>query len=127
MPERAAQVRIGDWVRRRARERPDDLALVDVGTGGGERTWTWRAVSEQADATAMLLAELGVTAGDRVAVQLPNVAEFTLVAPAATRIGAVICPLMPIFRQREMIYMLRHSRRPGARRATCFPGPCLPR
>jgi cyclohexanecarboxylate-CoA ligase len=111
-PARAAQVPIGDWVRRWARERPDDLAVVAAGTGCDDRTWTWQALSERADATAMLLVELGVGAGDRVAVQLPNRAEFVLLSLAAARIGAVICPLMPIFRQREMAFMLRRS---GAR------------
>ena len=111
-PARAAAVPIGDWVRQWARERPDDLAVVDVGTGGGEQTWSWKALDERADATAMLLLELGVEAGDRVALQLPNRAEFVLLSLAAARIGAVICPVMPIFRQREMAFMLRRS---GAR------------
>ncbi|MGB1547811.1 MAG: AMP-binding protein, partial [Alphaproteobacteria bacterium] len=43
---------------------------------------------------------------DVVSIQLPNWWEFAALYAAATRIGAVINPLMPIFRQREISYMV---------------------
>ena len=49
---------------------------------------------------------LGVGRGDVVAVQLPNWWEFVVTALACGRIGAVVNPLMPIFRERELSYML---------------------
>jgi cyclohexanecarboxylate-CoA ligase len=52
------------------------------------------------------LRQRGVGPGDVVAIQLPNWWEFAVVALAANRIGAVVNPLMPIFREREMAYML---------------------
>jgi 3-phosphoshikimate 1-carboxyvinyltransferase len=107
MPNRAARVRIGDWVRRWARERPDEPSVID---GSAERTWTWRDLDEEADRVAMLLLELGVAPGEAVACQLPNIAEFAALTVAVTRIGAVCCPLMPIFREREIAFMLRRSR-----------------
>jgi cyclohexanecarboxylate-CoA ligase len=55
---------------------------------------------------AAALRDLGVGGGDVVAVQLPNWWEFVVVSLAANRIGAVVNPLMPIFREREMGYML---------------------
>jgi 3-phosphoshikimate 1-carboxyvinyltransferase len=42
--------------------------------------------------------------------QLPNRTEFTVIALATMRIGARCCPLMPIFRAREMAAILRGSR-----------------
>ena len=49
---------------------------------------------------------LGVGRGDVVAVQLPNWWEFVVTALACGRLGAVVNPLMPIFRERELSYML---------------------
>lgn len=111
IPSRAARTRIGDWVRRRARTRPGEAAVIDAGAdGASERTWTWGDLDAHADRLAMLLLELGVAPGEAVACQLPNTAEFTALALATTRIGALICPLMPIFREREIAFMLRRSK-----------------
>ena len=113
-PARVAKTRIGDWVRRWARERPKGPAVtgLDAGNSGavGERTWTWRELDAEADRVAMLLLELGVTPGEAVACQLPNVPEFAALTLAVTRIGAVCCPLMPIFREREISFMLRRAK-----------------
>src|SRR6266567_3062223 len=51
----------------------------------------------------------GVGRGDRVAVQLPNWTEFPLIAAALSRIGAILVPIMPIYREDEVAYVLRHS------------------
>src|SRR5437870_9037176 len=50
---------------------------------------------------------LGIRHGDAVTVQLPNWNEFAVVALALERIGAVINPVAPIFRQRELSVMLQ--------------------
>jgi 3-phosphoshikimate 1-carboxyvinyltransferase len=115
-PAQAAATPITEWVRRWASERPVEVAIVDVGAEGtegrGMRTWTWRELDTQADTVAMLLLEMGVCPGEPVAYQLPNWGEFVVVTLAVLRVGAVCCPLMPIFREREMAFMLRRS---GAR------------
>lgn len=113
-PAQAAATPISEWVRRWDRERPGQTAVVDVGTesaeGRGMRTWTWRELDAQTDSVAMLLLELGVRPGEPVAYQLPNWGEFVVITLAVLRIGAVCCPLMPIFREREIAFMLRRSR-----------------
>jgi 3-phosphoshikimate 1-carboxyvinyltransferase len=113
-PAQAAATPITEWVRRWASERPAAAAIVDVGAEGtegrGMRTWTWRDLDSQADVVAMLLLELGVRPGEPVAYQLPNWGEFVVITLAALRVGAVCCPLMPIFREREIAFMLRRSR-----------------
>ena len=50
--------------------------------------------------------KLGLGAGDVVSLQLPNWREWTIVHLAATRIGAITNPLVPMFRERELVYML---------------------
>jgi cyclohexanecarboxylate-CoA ligase len=61
---------------------------------------------ERVDKIAVGLIRLGVGAGDVVAFQLPNWWEFTALFFACSSIGAVANPLMPIFRQRELRFML---------------------
>jgi 3-phosphoshikimate 1-carboxyvinyltransferase len=92
-----------------ARERPDDRAVVEVGEGGALREWSFRELDEAADRWAALLLELGVKPGEPIAYQLPNLLEFIAISLGALRIGAVCEPLMPIFREHELEFMLRAS------------------
>ena len=50
--------------------------------------------------------QLGIGPRDVISVQLPNWWEFAVIALAAFRVGAVVNPLMPIFREHELGYML---------------------
>ena len=93
---------------------PDKLALtaVRVKDGEGEATtvrFTYRELGRMADRIAVGLARLGVGRNDVVACQLPNWWQFTLTYLACSRIGAVMNPLMHIFRERELSFMLRHG------------------
>jgi cyclohexanecarboxylate-CoA ligase len=100
-----------DLVRRHARRRPHEDAVIEAespGRVGG--ALSWRDLDRKADEAASLLRELGVNPGDVVAWQLPNWFEFVVLTLAATRIGAVCCPLMPFFREREVEDLLRRSR-----------------
>jgi cyclohexanecarboxylate-CoA ligase len=67
---------------------------------------SYAQLAERVDKIAVGLIRLGVGAGDVVAFQLPNWWEFTALFFACSRIGAVANPLMPIFRQRELRFML---------------------
>jgi 3-phosphoshikimate 1-carboxyvinyltransferase len=107
--EAAAQVTGAEWVRRWASERPHGLAVVDAAADRTTRL-TWAELDREVDKAAALLLEFGVGHGDRVAVQLPNCSGFVVLAAAAARIGAVICPIMPIFRQREVAIALARSK-----------------
>ncbi|MGH9115532.1 MAG: 3-phosphoshikimate 1-carboxyvinyltransferase, partial [Acidimicrobiales bacterium] len=112
-PAQAASIAISDYVRRWAAERPGDPAVVGVDAAagaGGERVWTWGDLDREADAAATLLLDLGVAPGEPVAFQLPNWGEFVVLTLAILRVGAVCCPLMPIFREREIAFMLGRSR-----------------
>ncbi|HEX4721095.1 MAG TPA: 3-phosphoshikimate 1-carboxyvinyltransferase [Pseudonocardiaceae bacterium] len=104
---RRAPTTIDQRVRRWAGERSDETAVVVVPDG---RSWTWRELDEQADRLAMRLLDLDVRPGEAVAYQLPNWGEFAVVTLAILRAGAVCCPLMPIFREREMVGMLSRSK-----------------
>ena len=70
---------------------------------------TYAQLAERVERIAAGLLRLGVERGDAVAFQLPNWWEFTALVLACNRIGAVANPLMPIFRERELNYMLGFS------------------
>ena len=74
-----------------------------------DRRLTYAQVDAQADALAAALHELGIEAGDRIALTLPNWPEFVVSAFAAAKLGAVVVPLNPRFTPPELQYMLRHS------------------
>ncbi|HWS74100.1 MAG TPA: cyclohexanecarboxylate-CoA ligase [Quisquiliibacterium sp.] len=89
---------------------PDKLALTAVRIEPAKvRSFTYRELGTLADRIAVGLSKLGVGRGDVVAMQLPNWWQFSLLYLACSRIGAVLNPLMPIFRERELSFMLRHG------------------
>jgi fatty-acyl-CoA synthase len=70
---------------------------------------TYGQVDSQSDALAASLAQLGVEAGDRVALVLPVCPQFVVATFAAAKLGAVVVPLNPHMPPTELQYMLRHS------------------
>lgn len=117
-PRREACVAQGLWPDRTInddledclRHCPDQRALTAVQIESGQtRSFTYREMAALADRIAVGLYRLGVRRNDVVAMQLPNVWQFTLTALACARIGAVINPLMHIFRERELSFMLAHG------------------
>lgn len=99
-------------VARHARDRAGRLAVVEVGPGGAERSWSFAQLHAAAQRWAATLAGLGVGPGEPVAYQLPNVLDFVALSLGTLMLGAVCEPLMPIFRERELEFMLGAS---GAR------------
>jgi cyclohexanecarboxylate-CoA ligase len=108
-PDRAARYTLPGLLAQNARETPLEIAVVET-REGSDAVLTWQELYDRVERTAMLLLRLGVSPGERVAFQLPNCLEFVIVALATLRIGAVCCPLMPIFREREVAFCLRRSR-----------------
>src|SRR5438270_10625318 len=58
---------------------------------------------------AGLLRARGVSAGDRVGMQLPNVPYFPIIYFGALRVGAVVVPMNPLLKDREVAYHLSDS------------------
>ena len=86
---------------------PDKLAvLADRSDRAERRRLTYAELGDLVSRAAASLKKLGLGRGDMISVQLPNWWEYAVIALAAFRIGAIVNPLMPIFRERELNYML---------------------
>ncbi|WP_067498996.1 3-phosphoshikimate 1-carboxyvinyltransferase [Actinoplanes sp. TFC3] len=107
--EDVSRVTLPQWLRRRAQERADEVAVVDV-RRDSDLVVTWGGLQDRVDRAAAMLLRLGVRRGDNVAYQLPNRIEFVVLSLAALRIGAVCCPIMPFFREREIAFVLGRAR-----------------
>jgi long-chain acyl-CoA synthetase len=70
---------------------------------------TWSQVQEQAQRVTALLKAKGVAPGDRVAMVLPNVPMFPAIFYGALAAGAVVVPMNPLLKAREVKYYLEDS------------------
>jgi fatty-acyl-CoA synthase len=93
---------------RRVRDDADRPAIV-AGRQGNRRAITYAQLDARASAFAARLAELGIGAGDRIAVNLPNCAEWVITLVAAAKLGAAIVPVNPRLNYHEFKYQLRHA------------------
>jgi long-chain acyl-CoA synthetase len=88
---------------RAAAETPDRVALVEARSG---RRLTWAELDAEADRVARGLAALGLVAGYRVAVALPNRVELVVTYLGALRAGLVVVPVNPRSATGELVRML---------------------
>jgi len=77
--------------------RMDDLVL------------TYAQFREAVGRMSTLLASLGVEPGDRVGLMLPNVPAFPIAFYGALAAGAVVVPMNPLLKEREVSYYLGDS------------------
>ena len=103
-----------------ARAQPDKPAIVAVRAFARDvRTISYGELAARVDRFASALLDLGVGRQDIVAVQLPNGWQFTALALACARIGAVIAPLPVDYRRREVEHVL------GRTEAQVYIGPAV--
>jgi len=96
-----------DYFDKAVADHPDKTAVVGYVVDSNQRhAKTYREISDLSDRLAAGLLKKGITKGDVVSYQLPNSWEFLTIYLACMRIGAVTNPLMPIFRESELTYML---------------------
>lgn len=88
---------------------PDKIAMVSYkAEDQSESSFSYQDILNISNKMALGLKNLGIKKNDVVSCQLPNWWEFSLLYIACRRIGAVLNPLMPIFRERELSFMLQH-------------------
>jgi acyl-CoA synthetase (AMP-forming)/AMP-acid ligase II len=90
---------------REAARAPDRVAVVE-----GARTLTYAALMEEANRLTAAFAAAGLRPGDVVSFQLPNWTETMAINIAACASGMVVNPIVPIYREAEVRYILRDCR-----------------
>jgi long-chain acyl-CoA synthetase len=70
---------------------------------------TYAALDAASSRVAGLLAEHGVTRGDRVGIMLPNVPYFPVCYYAVLRAGGVVVPMNVLLKRREVAFYLKDS------------------
>lgn len=102
---------ITDYLDEAVARAPARNALVGYRVQLGDRTaLSYAELDRRVARIAAGLAALGVEPGDVVSCQLPNWWQMSALFLACVRIGAVTNPLMPIFREHELRFMLAHAR-----------------
>jgi cyclohexanecarboxylate-CoA ligase len=91
-----------DYLHEAIEKNPDKIAIVDK-----DSRYTYKELGQLVDRVALGLLELGLQKGDVISFQLPNWNEFIILHFAVTRIGAVSNPLIPIYREREIGFMVK--------------------
>ena len=93
---------LADYWQQTARAMPDKIAVVD----NHGASYTYSALDHAANCLANWMLAKGIESGDRIAFQLPGWCEFTVIYLACLKIGAVSVPLLPSWREAELVWVL---------------------
>jgi cyclohexanecarboxylate-CoA ligase len=102
VPVRFAERTVWELVARRAADTPDGVMAIDE----QRRSLTFAHYQERCEQVAAGLQALGVTAETHVAWQLPTCLDALVLFGALARLQAVQIPLVPLYRDREMSFVL---------------------
>jgi acyl-CoA synthetase (AMP-forming)/AMP-acid ligase II len=91
----------------------DHVALVAAGgPTGGDRRFTWAELRAEVRGAAAAMIDLGVNAGDRVAIWSPNTWHWVVACLAATYAGGVLVPLNTRYTAGEATDIVARTRAP---------------
>lgn len=93
---------LADYWQQTAGAMPDKIAVVD----NHGASYTYSALDHAASCLANWMLAKGIESGDRIAFQLPGWCEFTVIYLACLKIGAVSVPLLPSWREAELVWVL---------------------
>ncbi|ENG0843838.1 medium-chain fatty-acid--CoA ligase [Escherichia coli] len=93
---------LADYWQQTARAMPDKIAVVD----NHGASYNYSALDHAASCLANWMLAKGIESGDHIAFQLPGWCEFTVIYLACLKIGAVSVPLLPSWREAELVWVL---------------------
>ncbi|MHA1683282.1 MAG: class I adenylate-forming enzyme family protein [Promethearchaeota archaeon] len=91
---------ITDHVSKWAKERPDDVSIIDFDDG---KYITWREFENNINLRALELLDMGMQKGDIMITMLPLIPEHIFLEYAAFKIGMIVCPLDVRLKPREAV------------------------
>src|SRR5215813_329272 len=93
-----------------AKNTPDNVAIVTSAhlpvVGRQKAEINYRELNASSDALAVALGEMGVKKGDRVAIVMPNCAQFVISYFAILKAGAIVCATNPTYPAPKMASQL---------------------
>jgi long-chain acyl-CoA synthetase len=103
--DEVAERNLPELLRKAARDHADEVAFTQCMPNGMNGSLRYREVDELSDAVAVYLREVvGLQAGDRVAVQLPNCLSYPVIAFGILKAGCVLVNTNPMYTRTEMAH-----------------------
>jgi fatty-acyl-CoA synthase len=97
---------VGSLLEDTAKRYPDNEALV---VSHQNVCWTYQELNKQVDEMAAGLIALGLTAGDRVGVLAPNMAEWVVLQFATAKAGLILVNVNPAYQLSELEFALNQT------------------
>jgi long-chain acyl-CoA synthetase len=98
-------ISLGDMLRNSAEKWPESEAVYFEGF-----RMTYQELDILVDQFATALSKMGITKGDVVLIDLPNLPQFVISYYAIVRIGAVANPIIPLNRYTEIVHQANDSK-----------------
>jgi cyclohexanecarboxylate-CoA ligase len=86
-------------------KKPDKIAVLDR-----EHRLTFRDLERLSNNLASSFRNLGISKGDVVSVELPSWYQANVVHLALSKLGGVMNPIIPIYKEREVSFILRQAK-----------------
>jgi long-chain acyl-CoA synthetase len=95
---------IFEYLRDNARDFPDRTAIIFYG-----QEVTYAQLDRMSEQFARLLLDRGLKKGDRIALFMPSCPQYHIAHYGICKMGGVIVPCSPLFKQWELAYQLRDT------------------
>jgi acyl-CoA synthetase (AMP-forming)/AMP-acid ligase II len=95
-----------EFLRKTSRRLPGKVAIIDP---QGRRELTFADINRESDFLAESFFKWGVRKGDRISFFMPNGWEYFVGFYAAMKVGAIVSPLNPTYRQRELKHQVNDA------------------
>jgi len=69
----------------------------------------YKEIDMLSDNLAAAFEDLGLCKGDRIVIDLQNVPQFLIATYAAWKVGAIVVPLNPMYKEKELTYFCQDS------------------
>ena len=83
---------------------PDAPAIIYF-----DKVITYKEIDRLSDQLAAAFQDMGVEKGDRVVIDLQNVPQFPIAVYGAWKAGAIVVPLNPMYKEKELAYFCQDS------------------
>ncbi|MGM0900956.1 MAG: AMP-binding protein [Bacillota bacterium] len=105
---RLGEKSLHEYLKENARRTPEKVAYSFYG-----KELTWAEMDEDVDRFAAFLAGKGVEKGDCVGLYLQNCPQYIIAHYAIQRLGGIVVPLNPMYKEAELVYLLNEAKLKG--------------